>query len=387
MRRVFIITLFVTIILLNAHSTYADSSTTILKGDADCNGVVDGEDALLILRILVGIDEMDEKFSIRQCDLTGDYKIGVDDALQILKVSAQIIEQEILDYSAGIYDFVEYKDGYPVGYGIKSQESISTPRLSYILWSDNYYGKPSAYKFESNSAFWKLQWLIEDNIGTDNMELIYSEYVYTLNLPVSLTDAPMFYTFVYASPLGRKACLMYHNGIPYIYIQYLDGTEGYDGTYKYTGEIPYELSEEYLKNTYLQWRKEQYENTNKSEIKELKFDMYISNKVFSIRNAFDSANTTRLVIKLRIDPLLAEVKTKDWENLKGTYRFDVRDRDVYIIDLRYDGYNISTDFDLSYSFEVLDESFAGPEVMEVKAYDINGSKVSVSYTITKSESQ
>lgn len=382
MKKILIFILFIMILLINTPVIYADSLTTIIKGDADCNGVVDVEDALLILRILADLEDMDEKFSIRQSDLTCDYELGVDDALQILKISAKIIEQEILEHSDGIYDFMEYKDGYPVGYGIESQESISIPRLSYRLWSSNYYGKPNAYKFESNSAFWKLQWLIEDNIGTDNMELIYSEFVPVLNLPVSLTDTPMFYTFLYISPLGRKACLMYHDGIPYIYIQYTDEIEGYDGTYKYTGKIPYELSEEYLKKTYLEWRKEQYESTNQYGNKELKFDMYISSSVFSIRNAFDGANTARLVIKLKFDPLMAEVKTKDWENLKGTYKFEIRDSDVYIIDLRYDGYNISTDFDLTYSFNVLDESFTGPEVMEIKAYDLNGLEVPVSYTIT-----
>lgn len=256
MKKILIFILFIMILLINTPVIYADSLTTIIKGDADCNGVVDVEDALLILRILADLEDMDEKFSIRQSDLTCDYELGVDDALQILKISAKIIEQEILEHSDGIYDFMEYKDGYPVGYGIESQESISIPRLSYRLWSSNYYGKPNAYKFESNSAFWKLQWLIEDNIGTDNMELIYSEFVPVLNLPVSLTDTPMFYTFLYISPLGRKACLMYHDGIPYIYIQYTDEIEGYDGTYKYTGKIPYELSEEYLKKTYLEWRKE-----------------------------------------------------------------------------------------------------------------------------------
>lgn len=384
MKKLFLFALFFAIILLNIRVSYAEEAFTILKGDADGNGVVNSEDALLVLEIIAQVKDMDNTFSIRHCDLTGDYEISARDALNILKVSAKIAEQETIENITGMNSSLEYKDGYPVGYVVDSKGTMDTPRVSYKLWSGDYYGAPNAYKFESNAAFWKLNWLIEDNIGTDNMEFVYSNYVNVLNLPVSLSDTPRFFTSVNVPPLGRKVCLMYYNGVPYIYVKHFyTNTNGeIYATYKYTGEIPYELSEEYLKKTYLEWRKEQYESESKSVEKGLNLELYISDKAFTIRNASDSANTARLVIKLKLDPLMAKVGTKDWENLKGTYRFDVLDDGVYIIDLRYDGYNISTDFNLSYSFDVLNESFTGPEVIEVKAYDLDGLEVPVSYTIT-----
>lgn len=383
MKRVFIFVVFITIVLLNVYVVCADETSIILKGDADRNGIVNSDDALLVLEILAHVKEMDSTFSIRHSDLTGDYELSADDALNILKVTAKIMEQETIEDSLGIYDSIEYKDGYPVGYGINSEGNVMIPRVSYLLWSSNYYGDPSVYKYESNAAFWKLSWLIEDNLGTDNMELVYSLYVNVPFLPVSLSDTPRFFTSINVPPLGRKAYLMYFDGVPHIHFVYSDKSKESElsGTYKYTGKIPYELSEEYLNNTYLKWRKEQYETMNKSEKNELRFNLRISDKGVSIRDAVDSANTARLVIKLKLDPLRAIVDIKTKENLKGTYRFDVQDDDIYIIDLRYDGYNIGTDFDVAYSFKVFDESFIGPEVVEVKAYDLDGLEVPVFYTI------
>lgn len=388
MKKIVLIITFVVALFLNINILYADNSLTILKGDADGNGVVNSEDALLVLEIIAHLKEMDNTFSIRQCDLTGDYEISADDVLNILKVSAKIIEQDFIEDSDGIYSSVEYKNGYPIAFDDFHTNTTDIPTVSYRLKSADYYGITEVSKCEANASYWKLYWLIEDNIGTDNMELVYSHYVNSLYLPITTTDIPLFFTRTNVSPLGRKSCFMYLDGIPYIYILYLDGKYSYySGTYKYTGNIPYELSEEYLNKMYVEWRKEQYESMDKPPKKELSFDLYISDKGISIKNAFDSANTARLVIKLKLDPLMAKVGTKFWENFKGTYRFDVQDDDIYIIDLRYDGYNISEDFYLDYSFDVLNESFMGPEVIEVRAYDLEGLEIPVSYTIIHPKSE
>ncbi|MBO4383901.1 MAG: dockerin type I repeat-containing protein [Clostridia bacterium] len=68
--------------------------TANLPGDADDNGYVEATDALIILRLAMGmIDEADVP-GVARCDMTGDGVIGADDALIILRIAMGIIDQD-----------------------------------------------------------------------------------------------------------------------------------------------------------------------------------------------------------------------------------------------------------------------------------------------------
>ena len=128
---------------------------------------------------------------------------------------------------------------------------------------------PQVAKQEANEVFWKLYWLIEDNIGTENMELVYSQHVDFSQLPVSLSNSPRLKTRINLSPLSLSLSLFYLDGIPYIEIVNLTSYKPIfvSGTYKYTGDVPYELSEECLNNTYFEWSDDQNDSKPSSKTK------------------------------------------------------------------------------------------------------------------------
>lgn len=62
-----------------------------VRGDADGNGKINSKDALYVLKISVGMEQIDEKY-IKYVDVTSDGKINSRDALKILQKAAGIIK-------------------------------------------------------------------------------------------------------------------------------------------------------------------------------------------------------------------------------------------------------------------------------------------------------
>lgn len=66
-------------------------ATEEILGDADDNGIVNYQDALLVLRHSIGLDTMENKI-VTRCDVDGNGVLNYQDALLILRYSIGLIE-------------------------------------------------------------------------------------------------------------------------------------------------------------------------------------------------------------------------------------------------------------------------------------------------------
>lgn len=66
-------------------------ATEGLRGDADSNGAVNYQDALLVLRHSIGLETLENK-TVMRCDVDGNGVLNYQDALMILRYSIGLIE-------------------------------------------------------------------------------------------------------------------------------------------------------------------------------------------------------------------------------------------------------------------------------------------------------
>ncbi len=67
----------------NVH--YSGDPTAVIEGDVNCDGSVTLEDALLLLRIAMGLIQNATPEQLAAADMNGDGQVGVDDALAVLR--------------------------------------------------------------------------------------------------------------------------------------------------------------------------------------------------------------------------------------------------------------------------------------------------------------
>lgn len=248
----------------------------MLLGDADNNNIVDASDALRILKIIAHIENMGNDFSIRKNDYDNNYKIDAKDALAVLKIAADLVDGRVIYDPQNFFGRINYINGYPEndfisgsltsgilytldeGECVKKLSCLGIEKYENGIKSDDNIAKAYIEDVDFDKIYWELRWLIEDAKNNNQLEIV-SEDInnsWPEILAASEFNGFEYYTSVNAKQKSNSTQIHVIINEANEMLFYVDmrvdlyDVEEASKVYKYTGEIPENLTYESIKKYY-----------------------------------------------------------------------------------------------------------------------------------------